>query len=361
MAKQTRKSGAQTGKKQAAPATVAEEVEAAMTEGDANVDTADNAGNAPAAGADNAAAAAGAGPEADTHAGVDGQGRGPLPPAAEAGGQGAGTADAAPNAPDAGAAETEKAKAPIAAVIERIGEFHPGSFRVDLEGGYCFVAAFDKIPALAGIQLPENHPIEIAEDGQAIMLDPLPGYRDGVTVSLAKLKAAWEAENGEQLFPELEWPVEAVQRAAAKPRPEWAANVLAATFAASHAYGGAGEFAGVQVDTDAEFDDRFRTMMHVAASHVRSSPDAPANAIPIELKLTGFRDVPQSGLRVMAAWRVFAFTLRELDRLDAEEKALADQASKAAQPQQRPLARPGQMAMTPGDPPFSPTGFSPRR
>ncbi|WP_127523653.1 hypothetical protein [Mesorhizobium sp. Z1-4] len=135
-------------------------------------------------------------------------------------------------------------------------------------------------------------------------------------------------------------------------------NALAAGLAASAAYG----TREPRPTVDTGFvggGDLSLDRMNTAAAFVRGNPDAPAGAIPIELKLKGFRDLPEQGLREMAAWDVFAFTLKRLDALDAEIDRRREQAEREAKPPQRPVAH-GKLAMTPAEPPFSPSGFSPR-
>ncbi len=145
---------------------------------------------------------------------------------------------------------------------------------------------------------------------------------------------------------------------AATTRPVWDESVVASTFAASHAYGGVGAFAVFNVDDDTIGEDAFHRLMTSAAAFVRANADAPAEAIPIHLKLKGFRDLPETGPREIAAWRVFAFTLMQLDRLDAEQAALATASPADAAP---PVAAAGDLALMPQPGGFAPTGFTPRR
>ncbi|MCW5697904.1 MAG: hypothetical protein KIS96_14385 [Bauldia sp.] len=135
----------------------------------------------------------------------------------------------------------------------------------------------------------------------------------------------------------------------------WEENVLRAAYAAAHVYPGntSGAFAGVNVADDARYGGRdereFRRRMHLAADFVRANPGAPAAAIPIHLKRSGFAGLPDTA-RALAAWSVFAFALAELDRLDREE---AEQAAAPAP------AWPGKQAFDAPAAPFAPSGFSP--
>lgn len=140
---------------------------------------------------------------------------------------------------------------------------------------------------------------------------------------------------------------------------EWEPNVERATFAAIHAYGEDVSFTGYTVDDDSVDLPEHRRLMEAAAAFVRANADAPAAAIPIELGLRGFIGLPETRLCELAAWRVFAFTLRELDRLDAELQAREAAAQTAASP--RPVAAAGDLALMPQPDAFAPTGFSPRR
>lgn len=142
-------------------------------------------------------------------------------------------------------------------------------------------------------------------------------------------------------------------------------NLLAAAAAASFAYGTENTHAprfgfrwlmASEVEpAELDFVARART----AAAFVRSNPDAPAEAIPIQLKLKGFRDVPPPGPRELAAWRVFAFALKELARVDMEAARLAQ--FEAARTPPRPSAHADQMALMPQPGSFDPSGFTPRR
>jgi hypothetical protein len=61
-------------------------------------------------------------------------------------------------------------------------------------------------------------------------------------------------------------------------------------------------------------------MIELAAAFLRKWPDnVNPDAIVIHLRRSGFSQVPKPGPRRAIAWKVFAFTLAELDRLDREE------------------------------------------
>ena len=107
-------------------------------------------------------------------------------------------------------------------------------------------------------------------------------------------------------------------------RPEWDNNVVAATFAASHVYAyNAGGFAGFNVDDDMIDEPAFHRVMHHAAGFVRGNPDAPADAIAIDLRLAGFAGVPETGPRELVAWDIFRFALHSLDALDRRTASAA--------------------------------------
>lgn len=100
------------------------------------------------------------------------------------------------------------------------------------------------------------------------------------------------------------------------PRWQWEDNLRDATFAASYAFGDRGDFAGIDVDDDATTEDgTLHRVMQAAASFVRANPDAPADAIPIHLARQKLA-VPQDDPRAAVAWKVFRFTLLELDAFD---------------------------------------------
>lgn len=88
-------------------------------------------------------------------------------------------------------------------------------------------------------------------------------------------------------------------------------NIERAAQAASAAYGGFGFFTP-------NFADPVDDVLRLAAAFVRTWPDAPAEAIPSHLQRKGgFSDVPIAGKHELAAWRIFAYVLTQLDRLDA--------------------------------------------
>ncbi len=61
---------------------------------------------------------------------------------------------------------------------------------------------------------------------------------------------------------------------------------------------------------------------NMAAEFVRANPDAPVHALPIHLRMNGFRDMDRDPPpRELVAWTVFKTTLAALDRLDADEAA----------------------------------------
>ena len=128
--------------------------------------------------------------------------------------------------------------------------------------------------------------------------------------------------------------------------------------AAGHAYGQVGSFCrDITRDDSLDLPEHLR-LMEAAAAFVRANPDAPAEAIPIHLRLRGGRGLPETGPREIVAWRVFAFTLMQLDRLDAEQAAPATASPADAAP---PVAAAGDMALMPQPGGFAPTGFTPRR
>jgi hypothetical protein len=126
----------------------------------------------------------------------------------------------------------------------------------------------------------------------------------------------------------------------------WAALVAAASSWRCH---------DMDVDTSfvAPANGSAKPAVLAAADFVRKNPGAPADAIPIHLKMKGHA-VPQTGSdqpgrRVRLAWTVFQFVLvalDEADRLDAAEAA-----GRAIQAQRgRPQAVPrGQLADPPPD------------
>lgn len=99
---------------------------------------------------------------------------------------------------------------------------------------------------------------------------------------------------------------------------------------------------------------------HCAAAFLRQWPEGKPDAIVIHLRRAGFKDVPEPGRRELAAWKVFAVTLAELDAIDraeADERRLAELMTSPA-----PAPRwPGDLAMQPQPGPFDAAGFSPRR
>lgn len=91
---------------------------------------------------------------------------------------------------------------------------------------------------------------------------------------------------------------------------------------------------------------------HEAAAFIRANPDAPAEAIPVHLGLKKLAKPQADDARALLAWRVFGFTLKELDAFDRAAKA----AMRPAEPQASGF--PGELAMTPQKDPFAPGGFS---
>lgn len=134
-------------------------------------------------------------------------------------------------------------------------------------------------------------------------------------------------------------------------RPEWDSNVLAGTFAASHAYDprSGGAFAGFDVDDDAADEHSIHEVMTEAASFVRTWPDVSAEAIVIHLRRAGFRFVPEAGRREKAAWAVFKATIAELDAVDKAEAAEREAEQRAKDRAVKAVPR-EDLAMMPEDP-----------
>lgn len=139
------------------------------------------------------------------------------------------------------------------------------------------------------------------------------------------------------------------------PRNRMDINVLAAFSAASVAFGTTEEDnttlprfdrGWIVVDTD------HRKPVQIAADFLRGSVTLmqPETCV-IHLRRSGFADTPAAEGRVATAWKVFGFTLTELDALDraaeeAEKRARAVEAARRG-----PAAMPrDQLAMVPPDP-----------
>jgi hypothetical protein len=95
-------------------------------------------------------------------------------------------------------------------------------------------------------------------------------------------------------------------------------------------------------------DPQFHGLISTAIAFLRQWPDGTPAAIAIHLRRAGFSQVPEPGPREAVAWKVFAFTLAELDRLDREEAER--QARTAAAAARRPqAARREELALMPGE------------
>ncbi len=142
--------------------------------------------------------------------------------------------------------------------------------------------------------------------------------------------------------------------------PNWNDNVLAATMAALHAET-IDEPASTELfGASTEEEEKLAFIAHEAAGFLRQWPDATAEAVTIHLRRSGFTDVPEPSPRALAAWKVFAFTLHQLDELDRQqnEKSAAMLASQDAAGK---LAQwPGERALKAEPGPFDPAGLSPR-
>lgn len=137
--------------------------------------------------------------------------------------------------------------------------------------------------------------------------------------------------------------------------------VMAAVAAGSMIY------AGLSPDNGPEYavaqwcgpTEAYERVAECAAAFLRQWPDGTPEAIVIHLQRAGFKDVPQPGRRELAAWKVFAVTLAELDAIDRAEAAERKAAEWASTPQQMGFGGEQTFKTQPG--PFEPSGFTPGR
>ena len=112
-------------------------------------------------------------------------------------------------------------------------------------------------------------------------------------------------------------------------------NVLAAFAAASLAFGTTEEDSTTLPRMDVGWIGGGSPAATCAAAYLRrdSTPIVLPETLVIHLRRSGFPDTPAAEGRIAAAWKVFAFTLAELDALDrrtAQEKAMAEADAQAA-------------------------------
>lgn len=126
------------------------------------------------------------------------------------------------------------------------------------------------------------------------------------------------------------------------------ANLLAAMFAASGAYGTRRDAVpAVDLSWLASSERECESSLGIAAAFLRSNRDATPETLTIQLRLKGVRGAPAPTGLVEIAWRVFAYTLNALDahdRAEAEAEAAAEKAEEASRPRG---AMPGQLAAKP--------------
>lgn len=100
-------------------------------------------------------------------------------------------------------------------------------------------------------------------------------------------------------------------------------------------------------------------LANLAAKFVRENPEAPVEAVAIHVHMAkhGRQSGPDLNHRERAAWTVFRATLVALD--EAEKARAAEEAAAQAKPEPSG-GWPGERALQPQKPAFSPSGFSPR-
>lgn len=136
------------------------------------------------------------------------------------------------------------------------------------------------------------------------------------------------------------------------------ANVMKAAMGAVIAYAKIGTIDAAMVfQPDFAGQAKTAAAFRAAAAFLRDYPEASAEAVTIHLQRAGFLNVPRPDRRGLAAWKVFAFTLHQLDAVDAQEAA--ERAAAEAKP--APAGGlPLDQAFKPEPGAFDPTGFMPR-
>jgi len=163
--------------------------------------------------------------------------------------------------------------------------------------------------------------------------------------SAAERKAE-QAEQTQKVLPDETWPGLAAD-----------ANTMAAAMAACTAYGtmerrlgSSGNWFIPEGEEDDPLGNKQFTEDAAAkmAAFLRQWPDATPEALVIHMRRKGYPDVREPGPREMAAWRIFAFTLAQLD--EAEAKIAAEKAAQERAESRQPKAVDrDQLAMVPED------------
>ena len=179
----------------------------------------------------------------------------------------------------------------------------------DIEGNRVFGVMLDELQALKGLHPADWQACTIDENAEGVTF----WKEDGTTiaVTLVELRTAWEAENGEPLFPELLWPGcdrEPVRHPNADPAPatdeQIAAsaarkpidyNMMAAVTAAAIVFGTNGDEIGKYPTVDYRwlYGDRDPEPPAIeATAFLRANRDALPETLVIHLRLKGYRNVP---------------------------------------------------------------------
>lgn len=132
------------------------------------------------------------------------------------------------------------------------------------------------------------------------------------------------------------------------------ANMVAAFMAACVAFGTTDDDATTLPRFDRSWltfvDGDHKAAIAMAAAFLRRAPQALPETLAIHLRRSGFHDTPAAVGRVAVAWKVFAFTLAELDALDRAEAEARERAAAEETARRGPAPVPrSQLAGLPAD------------